>query len=82
MFLILINCWPILDCKVNANPVIGDVVKVYSQLYRQFYRAKVISSEGNNCFCVSYIDYGDTEVVESSDIFELAENIKKKVELN
>lgn len=74
-----INCWLILDCKIITNPVIGDVVKVFSSIYGYFYRAKILSSEGKNCFRVSYIDYGDIAVVESSYIFELSDDIKKKV---
>ncbi|XP_060853511.1 uncharacterized protein LOC132931636 isoform X2 [Rhopalosiphum padi] len=64
------------DCEVNAKPVLGDVVKVLSPTYNHFYRAKILSAESENCFRVSYIDYGDIEIAELCNIFELSDNLK------
>ncbi|XP_050057688.1 uncharacterized protein LOC114129948 isoform X1 [Aphis gossypii] len=66
------------DSEVNANPVLGDIVKVFSPAYKSYYRAKILSAEGKNCFRVLYIDYGDIEMAELCNIFELSDNLKKQ----
>lgn len=66
------------DSEVNANPVLGDIVKVLSPVYNSYYRAKILSAEGKNCFRVLYIDYGDIEMAELCNIFELSDNLKKQ----
>ncbi|KAE9525099.1 hypothetical protein AGLY_014513 [Aphis glycines] len=66
------------DCEVHANPIVGDIVKVFSPRYEAFYRAKILSTEDKNCFRVLYIDYGDIEMAELCNIFELSDNLKKQ----
>lgn len=56
-----------------------DIVKVKSPLYKEYYRAKIIGAENNDNFQVFYIDFGKKEVVQSSNIFELPDNLSKKV---
>jgi hypothetical protein len=67
---------------VNSKPVLGDVVKVLSPTYNHFYRAKILSAESENFFWVSYIDYGDIEIAELCNIFELSDNLKNIVSFN
>jgi len=68
-----------LDCKTKTDPVIGDIVNVFSPLYQSFYRAKIIRIVDNTDFHVFYIDFGNTEVVHLSDVFELSDTLKKEV---
>lgn len=78
---IIINCYSIfIDRKIKENPTIEDIVKVLSPSYKDFYRAKILNIGNNNDFHVFYIDFGNTEVVQSSDIFELSDELKIKVE--
>lgn len=72
----------ILFCSIDRNNKTcvdeEEIVKVFSPLYKRFYRAKVL-----NIFCakfhVFYIDFGQTEFVQLCDIFELSNSLKKKV---
>lgn len=68
-----------LDQKIKTNVVIGDIVKVSSPSFQELYRAKVLQIVDDVNFCVFYIDFGNTEVVKSSDIFELSDNLKTEV---
>lgn len=46
------------------------------------FRAEILSIEKEDFFLVSYIDFGNTEIVQSRDIFELSnELIAKEVYL-
>ncbi|XP_022168298.1 uncharacterized protein LOC111032328 isoform X2 [Myzus persicae] len=65
------------DRIIKINPVIGDIVKVYSHSFGDFYRAKILNIE-NKDFYVSYIDFGNIEKVHSADIFELSDELKKE----
>lgn len=56
----------------------GDIVKVFSLSFGGYYRAE-IKNVINTDFYVSYIDYGNTELVQSSDIFELSNELKEQV---
>lgn len=67
-----------LDRNTKINPVIGDIVKVFSNSFNDFYRAKILDIN-NNKFHVSYIDFGNTEFVSSNEIFELSDELKIKV---
>ncbi|KAE9541012.1 hypothetical protein AGLY_004257 [Aphis glycines] len=51
------------DSEVNANPVLEDIVKVFSPAYKSYYRAKILSAE---------------EMAELCNIFELSDNLKKQ----
>jgi len=68
----------LLDRNAKVNPAIGDIVKVFSHLFSDFYRAKILDID-NNQFHVSYIDFGNTEIVSSNEIFELSDELKIKV---
>lgn len=68
----------LIDRIIKINPVIGDIVKVYSHSFGDFYRAKILNIE-NKDFYVSYIDFGNIEKVHSADIFELSDELKKEV---
>lgn len=67
------------DRKLKTNPLLGDIVKVLSPTFEDFYRAKILSVENNSDFNVFYIDFGNTEVVQSNNIFELSDDFKIKV---
>lgn len=71
-----------LDRKTKTNIVIGDIVKVFSPTFQELYRAKIIQNVDGVNFRVFYIDFGNTEVVESSNIFELSDNLESKVHYN
>lgn len=43
------------------------------------FRAKIINIIINEGFEVSYIDFGNTEIIQLSDIFELSNELKEKV---
>lgn len=66
----------------KQNPVKGEIVKVYSHLFEDYYRAKIINIENNDKFQVFHIDFGSTEFVCLSDIFELTDNCDLKVFIN
>ncbi|XP_026818102.1 uncharacterized protein LOC113557019 isoform X2 [Rhopalosiphum maidis] len=68
------------DRNAKVNPAIGDIVKVFSHLFSDFYRAKILDID-NNQFHVSYIDFGNTEIVSSNEIFELSDELKIKTKL-
>jgi len=68
----------LLDRNAKTNLVIGDIVKVFSHSFQDFYRAKILNID-NNDFYVSYIDFGNTEKVHLGDIFELSDELKKEV---
>lgn len=72
----------VLDLKMKTNKIIGDFVKVNSPAYQQLRRAKIIDVKENSCFHVSYIDFGDSEVVHSRYIFELSTELNEKVTYN
>lgn len=61
--------------KIKTNPVIGDIVKALSLEFQSMFRAKILNIENNGSCLVCYIDYGNTEVVQSSDIYELSEEL-------
>ncbi|XP_029347622.1 uncharacterized protein LOC100166817 isoform X3 [Acyrthosiphon pisum] len=65
------------DRNAKTNLVIGDIVKVFSHSFQDFYRAKIINID-NKDFYVSYIDFGNTELVHLADIFELSDELKKE----
>jgi len=67
-----------LDRNTKINPAIGDIVKVFSNSFNDFYRAKILNINDNK-FHVSYIDFGNTEFVSSNEIFELSDELKIKV---
>jgi len=67
-----------LDRITKVNPVVGDIVKVYSHSFDGFYRAKILNIDKKD-FYVSYIDFGNVEKVHSCDIFELSDELKKEV---
>lgn len=56
-------------------------MKVFSIIYNSTFRAKIIDIQAN-CCSVFYLDYGDTEVVELSKLFELSDDLKQKVSNN
>lgn len=64
------------------NLTIGDIVKVFSPTFEDFYRAKIIDITNNGDCCVFYIDYGNTEVVSPSSVFQLSDNLKNNVNFN
>lgn len=43
------------------------------------YRAKILKKVDNNHFYISFIDFGNEETVNSDDIFELPEELKKVI---
>lgn len=68
-----------LDIKIKkTNVVIGDIVKVLSPSFDQLCRARVTNIENDN-FYVSYIDFGNEEIIPLSNIFELSDELKKEV---
>lgn len=68
-----------LDRKTKTNLVIGDIVKVFSPSFQGLYRAEIINIVDNTDFHVSYLDFGNTEIIQSSDIFELSDELKIEV---
>lgn len=68
----------ILDRNAKTNVAIGDIVKVFSHSFQDFFRAKIIDIDEKD-FYVSYIDFGNTESVHLADIFELTDELKKEV---
>lgn len=70
------------DRKLKTNPNLDDIVKVLSPTFEDFYRAKIVNIGNNGEFNVFYIDFGNTEVVQSNNIFELSDDFKLKVIFN
>lgn len=69
-----------LDREIKTKLAVGDFVKVYSPFFNDFYRAKIIDIiDNNNEFHVFFIDFGNTEIVRSSDIFKLSHELQTKV---
>lgn len=68
-----------LDRNTKSNLAVGDLVKVFSPKFQAFYRAKILNITDNAKFHVSYIDFGNEEIMESSDIFELPDELKLQV---
>ncbi|XP_050441642.1 uncharacterized protein LOC126846351 isoform X4 [Adelges cooleyi] len=66
---------------VKTEPKVGEVYKVKSPSDNQFYRGKIISIDKNTSFEVFYIDFGNTENVKTSDIFELEVQFKEMIDL-
>ncbi|VVC33181.1 Tudor domain [Cinara cedri] len=62
--------------KINLN--IGDVVKVQSPSNKKVYRARIINIINNGDCCVFYFDFGKTEVVSPTYIYELSDDLKKR----
>lgn len=58
---------------------VGDIVKVKLPRDQRLYRAKILSIGGNCSFHVLCIDFGNNEVVQSSDVFELSDKLNEKV---
>ncbi|VVC40574.1 Hypothetical protein CINCED_3A001375 [Cinara cedri] len=69
------------DCIPVRNLVIGDTVKVLSPSFEDLFRAKIVNIKDNGDCYVFYSDYGNTEVVSPSNIFQLSDNLKKKPDL-
>lgn len=67
-----------LDKILKKNPNVGDIVKVYSTEFADFFRAEILTIENDNSFLVSYIDFGNTEIVKPRDIFELSNELLAK----
>lgn len=68
-----------LDLKIKKNPVVGDLVKVLSPEFEELlFRAEILSIENEGSIQVSYIDFGNTEIVQPSDIFELSNELLDK----
>lgn len=70
-----------LDRKIKKHIIVGDLVKVFSPFFKDLFRAKIIDIIDNIKFHVFYIDFGNLEIVHSSDIFELSEELKIKVKI-
>lgn len=68
----------LLDRVKIINPLIGDIVKVFSHSFNDFFRAKILNID-NADFYVSYIDFGNTENVHLDQIFELSDELIKEV---
>jgi hypothetical protein len=70
-----------IDRNNKINPVVGDIVKVFSPFYQDIFRAKIVDVKGNN-YQVFFIDFGNYEQVQSRNIFELTDHFKMKVSYN
>ncbi|XP_060858547.1 uncharacterized protein LOC132935918 isoform X2 [Metopolophium dirhodum] len=65
------------DKVLKYNPVVGDMVKVFSsESDGLYYRAKILKNN-KGCYDVFYIDFGNIETVPSNVIYELADELKK-----
>jgi len=65
-----------LDNILKYDPVVGDIVKVFSLENKGLFRAKILKNN-NGSYDVFYIDFGNIETVPSNVIYELAEELKK-----
>jgi len=54
------------------------MVKVFSPHFGDLFRAKILKNN-KGCYDIFYIDYGNIETVSSNVIYELADELKKKV---
>ncbi|XP_029344966.1 uncharacterized protein LOC100167801 isoform X2 [Acyrthosiphon pisum] len=72
----LLNTAKSTDQILKCNPVVGDVVKVFSKNEDLLFRAKILKNI-KGCYDVFYIDYGNIETVPSNVIYELADELKK-----
>lgn len=54
---------------------IGNIVKSIFEGY--MYRAKVVNQVDQNHYCISFIDFGNKEIVHVDTIFELSADLKK-----
>lgn len=70
-----------IDRKNKTNPAVGDIVKVFSPFHQEMYRALIEGVKGN-FYQVFYMDFGNLEQVQSRDIFELSDDLKKEVSFN
>lgn len=68
-----------LDRKIKTNLAIGDIVKAFSPSFDGLFRAKILNIENNVGIHVSYIDFGNTEIIQSNFIFELSDELNIKV---
>lgn len=59
------------------NPLVGDKVKVFSQLKGGFFRAKILRKNNCGSFDILYIDYGSKETIPSNEIYQLADKLLK-----
>lgn len=59
------------------NPKKGDSVKVISSEFGVLFRARVFRKNEDGSYEVYFIDYGNTETVQSDVIYELADELKK-----
>lgn len=67
------------DKNVKSNPIVGDTVKVFSMSKNSFCRAKILKNCMIGWYNVFYIDFGSIEQVPSKNIYELADELQKKV---
>lgn len=68
-----------LDRNIKTNLKVGEIVKVKSPYFNDLNRAEVLKIVDNKDIHVFYIDFGSTEVVQKQDVFELSEDLKRKV---
>lgn len=54
---------------------IGNIVMSLFEGY--MYRAKILNQVDQNHYCISFIDFGNNEIVHVDTIFELSDNLKK-----
>ncbi|XP_060860314.1 uncharacterized protein LOC132937513 [Metopolophium dirhodum] len=72
----LLNTAKSIDKILKYNPVVGDIVKVYSSESDGLYRAKILKNN-KGCYDVFYIDFGNIETVSSNVIYELTDELNK-----
>lgn len=60
-----------------TNPCVGDTVKVFSSESDGLFRAKILRKNKDGSYDVYFIDYGNTETVQSNVIYELTDELKK-----
>lgn len=68
-----------LDCIMKTNLAVGDITKVFSPSFQHLCRAQIVKIVDSKNIHVFYIDFGNTEVVQMINIFELSDNLKKNV---
>lgn len=60
-----------------SNPVVGDTVKVFSSKSNGLLRAEILRKNKDGSYDVYFIDFGNTETVQSNVIYKLADELNK-----
>lgn len=61
----------VLAASINRSLEIGEIVGAKSSLDDNFYRGKVLKKIDDSTYLIQYIDFGDSDNVPISNIYEI-----------